>query len=281
MKRRYAEWLLVLAGLASIVTIWTVCFRSEKTDERPLPFETRRRSAESCDAATEERLRATVREAGLEAIPILLDQIRQEKAPLTKTVTALSSLGPPALPRLLAYFDNPNDDIRLVAVRTVSNLALALDPQAAAASADHLISRMSDPNLGIRYVAILTLTNLRTSREGAIPALIATLQDSLSSSNESAILIEASAVFLLGEIGPKAKSAIPLLDVILSDKDSPARAVAGIALWRITHDTNFVSIRLSKMLEETNSSGQLHAEAILRRISHELESSACSSIARQ
>jgi HEAT repeat protein len=272
MKRRYAEWVLALAGVAAIVVIWTVSFRGDGTAGEPVPFESGRCTPESCDSATEEMLRTTVREAGLEAIPVLLNRIQQQRAPLGKTVSALSSLGPSAVSRLLTYFDDQDDNVRLVAVRAVGLLASAPDTQDVAAVAARLIRRLDDTNPGVRYAAILALTNLGTGSEEAVPALMTTLRDSSSSSGEDSILLEQSAVFLLGKIGAKAKPAIPVLDTILNDKTSPTRALAGIALWRITHDTNLVFPRLFKMLEETNALGQLQAEAVLRRIQGELQS---------
>ena len=65
--------------------------------------------------------------------------------------------------------------------------------------------------------------------------------------------VREAAAGALGEIGPEAKKAVPDLTAMLDDREPYAQGEAGLALWRITHDTNWVSRFTAELQKATNA----------------------------
>ena len=65
--------------------------------------------------------------------------------------------------------------------------------------------------------------------------------------------MRANAAQVLGEIGPDARASVPALRRLLVCKHDFTREQAAIALWRITRDTNVVSLLVAELDRAPNS----------------------------
>jgi hypothetical protein len=191
------------------------------------------------------------------------DQARRD------AIFALGSIGPaaaeavPALATILV--DSPDGHARQEAA-----LALAKMAPASRSAVPALAQALADDELAVRMNAALALFRLGSEARPAIPALIQALRDERNQTNLGAFhhtiqemaalaLGRASAgsadavpaltaalradsddnyrraiVRALGEIGPEAAPAIPLLRVLIGDNDGPLQRAAQESLARIT-----------------------------------------------
>jgi HEAT repeat protein len=203
---------------------------------------------------------------GLKAVPILLQEVRAEyslprrfyrsawtnlpalgkrwlpsPAPvdvnlILGTSEALSLLGPPTLPRLVAALIDANTQVRLTVLDAIGRMG----PTASGAIPD-LIMLLHDPNAEVRYDAVSALEAMGPKNRQAIPDLITILQDDdVGSQPGMVVYVREHAAQLLGEMRSDAQTAVPSLRPMLNDAHPYAREQAALALWRITGDTNLV-----------------------------------------
>src|ERR1041385_9144092 len=118
IKECWAHATLVLVGAAAVGVLlarsFQPCESFEPAEGAPIFSPAGHPQCQSADQA-----RASVRELGLQSIPLLLKKVRHRQADLEKTIAALRTLGPAAVPGLAAGFDDRSEAVRLVATRTI------------------------------------------------------------------------------------------------------------------------------------------------------------------
>jgi len=199
---------------------------------------------------------------GPKAIPFLLEKARHEdpavqrlyraiwpKLPLRQRLptpkpvdpnfpgkigNALMAVGQQELPRLIAALEDRDARVRHVAVLGIQYMGAKPD-----AAVPVLCKLLSDRDDWVRGSALAALGSMGSKAKPAVSAFIATLR---FGTNEHIVGIRGTAAWALGEVGPDARMAVPWLRQSLSDTNAPMRLSAAIALWRISQDTNVVSV---------------------------------------
>jgi len=166
----------------------------------------------------------------------------------------------PALPLLTKSLQDPDRFVRWSAARAISNIA----PDKAAVAVPGLAKLLSDPDLNVRLAASKTLKEMGPVARAAVPALaiavnsgdvearlaaMEALQSIGPEFGKAAVpqLIEAltnfdprirrTAAKTLGDFGPAAFAAIPVLRRMLGDQDAEVRVHAGDAILAILQRT--------------------------------------------
>ena len=151
-----------------------------------------------------------------------------------KIGNALMAVGQQELPRLIAALEDRDARVRHVAVLGIQYMGAKPD-----AAVPVLCKLLSDPDDWVRGSALPTLGLMGSKAKPAVSAFIATLR---FGTNGHIVGIRGTAAWALGEVGPDARMAVPWLRQSLSDTNAPMRLSAAIALWRISQDTNVVSV---------------------------------------
>ena len=151
-----------------------------------------------------------------------------------KIGNALMAVGQQELPRLIAALEDRDPRVRHVAVLGIQYMGAKPD-----AAVPALCKLLSDPDDWVRGSALPTLGLMGSKAKPAVSGLIATLR---FGTNGHIVGIRATAAWALGQVGPDAQMAVPWLRQSLSDTNAPMRLSAAIALWRISQDTNVVSV---------------------------------------
>jgi HEAT repeat protein len=152
-------------------------------------------------------------------------------------VTALASIGAPAMPALLDTLGHSNELVRAVTARA---LALAVSdrllPRDLATSAVPVLVRnlRADRNRELRGYPLFALATLRAFPDLCVPALIEGLDDSNPR-------MRASSAEALSAFGVEARLAIPALRKLLDDPEETARHAATLALAVIQPNANLRS----------------------------------------
>jgi hypothetical protein len=221
----------------------------------------------------QEQARAAIRQIGPKGVPYLFKRLRKLEGQRRRTVIwamlpgrvqayvsppawdlpnrtefELSLLGPAIIPQLLAAVHDPNSDVQVVALR-----ALGLLGPKASTTLPTLLQSLAHTNGNVRLASVFAISQMGTIRTQAIPALITALHDSNRGPNGDVAYVREAAAGALGEIGPEAKAAVPDLNTMLGDREPYAQGVAGLALWRITHDTNWISRFTAQLQNATNA----------------------------
>jgi HEAT repeat protein len=265
IKAHWAEAVLILCGIGAIDLLLTT---ERRSSEAPSELD-----AWYSDGPAQQTF-ASAPPTGPEAVPMLLEQMRRANSFRSDLMAALTSLGPAAVPSLVAAFEDRDDRVRLTAVRAFASLRGNLETQAPVAMPG-LIKLLGDPNREIRYGAALGLVRMGPSRMQAIPALRAALTFNEREPSLGSARVQQVAAYVLGKIGPGATVAVPEL-LSLMDYPSPdVRLEAAVALWRITKETNLVVPELRRMLTETNPMMRDAVYAAVRRIGRETRLDPC------
>jgi HEAT repeats len=186
---------------------------------------------------------------------------------------AIHAMGPEAIPSILRYrrgnralrleligracaIFGPEGEVKLVDALndsdpTVRETALAVLPKTAfQAALDDVLKLVADPVRPVRTAAIQALVRLAPDREETIAALIEALHDlSPAPAGREPQFSRGDAALALGKLGPKAQTAIPELNRLLTDPDDDLREAAATALWKIEHNPSVVPV-LAERLEE-------------------------------
>ncbi len=99
-------------------------------------------------------------------------------------VFALSTIGEPGLPMLLAALEDSDQNVRRAAVEALKSIAPKSDDAARLVG-----NRLADPNPLVRYGAVTALAAMKPHSRVAIPALIHVLRDSDAGPKDSNITI--------------------------------------------------------------------------------------------
>src|SRR5262245_55354907 len=85
------------------------------------------------------------------------------------------------------------------------------------------------------FLALALAAALARSAAPPVPVLHAgrPLQAWLADLDDADLLIREEAIEVLGQVGPRAKAALPKLRAYLKDENRPLRTRAALALWRI------------------------------------------------
>jgi HEAT repeat protein len=204
--------------------------------------------------------------AALEPTPSIAPQPKQAEAE-----EAIHALGSDAIPTVLRFSD-PNRDHRLATVRhacailapegdpklidalhdvdaMVRETALAVLPKTVLPAAlDDVIGLLSDPVRSVHSAAVQALVRLAPEREETVAALVAVLHDlnAVPAKQESELSREDAAV-TLGNLGAKAKAAVPALVDLLTDPSEQMREAAAVALWRIEANTQGIPTLIDRL----------------------------------
>lgn len=143
----------------------------------------------------------------------------------------------------------------------LSDSLAARDPAIGQAAIPKLIQLLSAEKEETRVRAANVLGHLSTRAEVIVPALLGSFDDSDRR-------FHYSIVSALGEMGPNAKEALPVLREALTDPGEPHQASVAMAIWKIDGDPNAVDT-LVKRLTHNNSQERIIAADYLRLIGPE------------
>ena len=172
---------------------------------------------------------------GDEAMPVLLEALRHEAAALLEenmaaahtnpsqldTVLALSSVGRPAVPHMLALLEDEAWYLRAAAADVLGDLGTI-----ASDTVPQLVGAVDDGHEWVRRNAAEALGNIGAAAFDAVPALSRCLLDEHS-------WIRHNAAMSLAKIGPSARDAIPSLKANVYDEGTYACANAQMAIERL------------------------------------------------
>jgi HEAT repeat protein len=171
-----------------------------------------------------------------------------------KIACALSLQGPPVIPQLLTALHDPNRDVQVAALRTISMLGPAADH-----ALPEVVRLLADADVEIRVQALFAIGELGTTKAQAVPALIQILRETNQVQNGSLPYLKGTAARTLGQIGPAAKVAVPELTAMLEDREPYCRSEAVVGLWQITKDANLIA-RLAANLEATSEQREYRSD---------------------
>ena len=204
-----------------------------QTTDAPLPEPEQALQA----AAEAERLQAVYGLAarGEEALPVLLKALRRNAAAQLEenmaaahtnpsqldTVLALSSVGRPTVPHMLALLEDEAWYLRAAAADVLGDLGTV-----ASDTVPQLARALDDEHEWVRRNAAEALGNIGPAASEAVPALSRCLQDEHS-------WIRHNAAMSLAKIGAGARDAIPSLKATVCDEGTYACANAQMAIVRV------------------------------------------------
>jgi HEAT repeat protein len=173
---------------------------------------------------------------GKAAVPLLIEGLKQEIRFLDCTrmdaAIALGRIGPDAKAAIPALTESLRDE--LFFVRPEAALALGKIGPAAKAALPDLRRALKDEKMNTRVSAAVALWWLEGKAKEPLPVLIEALQGRGKKGCEP---VESGTIKLitttLGEMGPKAREAIPLLMPLLKDREWSIRRAAADALKKI------------------------------------------------
>lgn len=199
------------------------------------------------------------------AVALLVDglnnpEIRQGRV-LGNLLTAISGIGPaaaPAVPALVKMLESSNAHERGMIAKTLMNMGPA------AATAEQRIGEMlDDEDAGLRAIAAATLVRIGASPDGAIPVLIDCLTNRSDTGSVGISPIRSygldhygfntpmTSAWLLGEVAPHSKEALPVLkDVLLSEYPGWLKVVVARSIWQLEGDTDSVLPALRGVLTD-------------------------------
>ncbi|MDF1665497.1 MAG: HEAT repeat domain-containing protein [Planctomycetota bacterium] len=164
------------------------------------------------------------RDGASPAIPKLIKAVKHYER---GAVTALSMIGPKAIPSLIRHIQEGTSEDRRLLLPVLFRMGKQASP-----AIPTLIPFLKDRNLDVVYSAIVTLGAIGPDAAPAIPALIKLLSNPHKKLRKNAIRS-------LGNIGPAAKPARPELKGLLEDPSEDIRAEALNALNKIESKYKF------------------------------------------
>jgi HEAT repeat protein len=224
-----------------------------------------------------------IREIGTNAVPLLLKKVRDNdklrdsllirlhraawlRLPLVlqrvfpkpkawdssvqpRTRWALGLIGVAAVPSLLSALDDPNVEVRFVAIEAIG--LLDADPNVTVPALAKVL-RDSNPEVRLRTVQVLGEIGRKSKQ--AIPVLVSALADSNAGEKAGMVApVREAAADGLGRIGPQAHSAVPQLTRLLIHTNGYTREQAAIALWMIDRSTNSIPLLASELQQASDA----------------------------
>ena len=139
---------------------------------------------------------------------------------------ALSDIGVHAaecVPQLTATLNDKDSTVRCACASALGSIGKPSEP-----ATKSLIRLLDDDSRSVRLAAAGALCSI-SRNEVAIPSLINALSDESKTNRRTASIY-------LGQYGPKAKQAAPILRLLLLDEEVFVRINAAEALWRVAAD---------------------------------------------
>ncbi|MDA1274034.1 MAG: HEAT repeat domain-containing protein [Verrucomicrobia bacterium] len=185
---------------------------------------------ESAIAAT-----SAIRSGTSDLLPLILKQLREDTpGAAAAAIGKLGSEAQAAVPDLVELLGNSHWVVRNNSAFALGRLGTAAIPAIPAIPA--LNALLNDPNLSVRRNAAYSLWKL-DGRTNIVAILTSELEARETADSQPLRIFSTmhrTMIEQLGEIGPKAAEAIPVLSAFLQDNDERIRTAAGDALDRIT-----------------------------------------------
>jgi len=165
------------------------------------------------------------------AVPELLESVKKDKDFSRSVAIALGQIGPEAkagIPFLLELLTDEKNDARQHDTRVQAALAIWRIEQNKEVSLPVLRQGLKSPQENVRIEAALALWRMGEEKEKMMDLLMECLKDTKSRTRKQALqarFVRFRAAEALGEIGPDAKAAVPLLIELLGAKDDFLKAV--------------------------------------------------------
>ena len=162
-----------------------------------------------------------------QAVPVLIKSLNDPHPGVRQLAAeALCQFGAdsqPAVPALIEIYDQNTAESSHAAT------ALGLIGPAARAAVPSLLRGLADTNLDVefRQQCIMALGRIHAEPELVVPALMKSLSETI---NDTDVRIRAFSAIALGQFGPDAKPAVPLLTSLLQDPNRNVRSDATNAL---------------------------------------------------
>lgn len=192
------------------------------------------------DPALRTAVLGVFKKMGADAAPAtfaLLNLVGEEKDLLPEVGKMLDLFGPAALPGYIKALESENPFVKQIAAENIAKLGPGGREAAAA-----LGITLRDKEKAVRTASAEALEKIGKG-------VVQTLRDSLKDPDPAA---RAQAIETLGELGPKAKAALPDLKTALSDKDGIVRLQAALALKK-TGDAKDALTDLIKLLDDPDN----------------------------
>lgn len=232
IRRFWAEAALVVFGFAAIGVLSSSFWKITSTG---IPTAEARQGNDLPDDLcwnNWERAQRMGKELGAQAVSVILNEFRRGELSETTTVVALIAIGPPAVPLLLEACRDSDAAVRITSIRALDGLLPKSSCRREAAVAS-LVKLMDDCKGEVRFAAVLSIGRLKSERERAIPGLIAALRVEETDPDEESVFARQGAAHVLGNLGAKARAAVPALERLLLDPNPYTRLRVETALRKI------------------------------------------------
>lgn len=165
---------------------------------------------------------------GSDAIPELLKALDDPRSGVPAgaawTLGLLGPLASPAVPALSKALRDKDPSVRQAAAQALSRIG-----RNARAARETLHATLRDKDLAVAVEAAGALWHIASDARG-----IDLLREALSQDRTAVV---ARALAILGEMGPKAKAAVPALRKTLDHRERTTRLLAAEALYRVSQDS--------------------------------------------
>lgn len=218
--------------------------------------------------------------------PALIEALADsDKDVRARAAAALARIGPDTAARLEAALKDDRPAVRHGAARVLASFG----PEAADA-VPALGQALKDKDAKVRFFAAAALGEIGPKAEPAVPLLIEALKDkdqdvqaqaagslalvgpsatpalARALSDPEAVAIRPTLLYVLGQLGPDARAAVPALTDLLKDKDPNVVRLAVLALGTLGPEAKGAVPTLKELLESKSTDVRLGAALALVRI---------------
>jgi len=174
------------------------------------------------------------------AVPTLIDALKESDSPLGSphefAVVALKAIGPPTLPAVTEALGRPEPRTRIGSLKILAGLGAAARP-----AVPEVEKRLADEDPLVGLEAVHALWVIERNTERTIGAALKHLRTTETDQRKRG-QIRAKAIYILGEVGPDAKAAVPeLLAILKDDPESYIRTYTAQALGKMGRDPTIVA----------------------------------------
>lgn len=170
-----------------------------------------------------------------DAVPTLIDTLKEPDSPLGSphehAAVALEAIGPGTLPAVTGALGRPEPRTRIGALKVVAGLGPAARPAVPAVE-----KCLADENPLVRLEAVQALWVVERKPDRTVAVALDHLRTT-ETNPRSRGQIRAKAIYILGEVGPDARAAVPeLLAILRDDPESFIRTHTARALGKMGRD---------------------------------------------
>jgi HEAT repeat protein len=175
-----------------------------------------------------------------EVVPTLIDTLKEPDSPLGSphefAAVALKAIGPATLPAVTEALGRPESRTRIGALKVFAGLGAAARP-----AVPEVEKRLADKDPLVRLEAVHALWAVERNPDRAVAAALEHLRTAEPIARVRG-QTRAKAIYILGEVGPAAKTAVPELLIILrDDPESSIRTHTARALGKMGRDPAVVA----------------------------------------